>query len=466
MKPTILVIDDDELVTTSLKRALIQSGYDVEIASDGKLGIEKVENSSPDIVLLDIYLGDMNGMEVLKKIQFINPDLPVIMITGFADVQTAVNAIKMGALDFILKPINIDQLELIINKTLKQISLHKEVQRLRLITKEGEITREIFGNSRIMRTTLDAVEKIAMSESTTILIEGESGSGKEMIARYIHNISSRRDGPFIALNCGAIPKELAESELFGSERGAYTGASEKTRIGKFELAEGGTLMLDEIGELGLDLQVKLLRVLQDKKFFRLGGTREISVNVRIIAATNKDLRQAVYEKTFREDLFYRLNVATIYVPPLREHKEDIPFLAMTFLNEFNQTFNKNIKRISDEALEMMNRYNWPGNIRELRNTIERAVLLASGDELKPEHMNFLEKEKSAKTFSDEDYILKIPKSGIKMDQVVKDLIIQTLELTDGNQIQAAKILGISRSKLRYRMEQLKIEVKKQINKEN
>ncbi len=466
MKPTILVIDDDELVTTSLKRALIQSGYDVEIASDGKLGIEKVENSSPDIVLLDIYLGDMNGMEVLKKIQFINPDLPVIMITGFADVQTAVNAIKMGALDFILKPINIDQLELIINKTLKQISLHKEVQRLRLITKEGEITREIFGNSRIMRTTLDAVEKIAMSESTTILIEGESGSGKEMIARYIHNISSRRDGPFIALNCGAIPKELAESELFGSERGAYTGASEKTRIGKFELAEGGTLMLDEIGELGLDLQVKLLRVLQDKKFFRLGGTREISVNVRIIAATNKDLRQAVYEKTFREDLFYRLNVATIYVPPLREHKEDIPFLAMTFLNEFNQAFNKNIKRISDEALEMMNRYNWPGNIRELRNTIERAVLLASGDELKPEHMNFLEKEKSAKTFSDEDYILKIPKSGIKMDQVVKDLIIQTLELTDGNQIQAAKILGISRSKLRYRMEQLKIEVKKQINKEN
>lgn len=344
MKKRILVIDDDELVTSSLKKALSQSGYDVDVALSGKSGIQFVETNLPDLVLLDIFLGDLNGLEVLKKIQLINSDLPVVMITGFADVQTAVNAIKMGAIDFILKPINLDQLELIINKTLKQIDLQKEIQRLRLITKEGEINREMFGNSRVIKSMLDAVEKIAVSEGTTILIEGESGSGKEMIARYIHNISSRKDGPFIAINCGAIPKELAESELFGSEKGAYTGAGEKTRIGKFELADGGTLMLDEIGELNLDLQVKLLRVLQEKKFFRLGGTREISVNVRIIAATNKDLRQAVAEKTFREDLFYRLNVASIYVPPLRERKEDIPFLAMAFIDEFNKSFNKNIKK--------------------------------------------------------------------------------------------------------------------------
>lgn len=464
MKQKILIIDDDELVTSSLKRALstASSSYDIDIASSGKAGIEKVEKENPDMVLLDIFLGDLNGMEVLKKILLINPDLPVVMITGFADVQTAVNAIKMGAIDFILKPINIDQLELIINKTLKQVALQKEVQRLKLITKEGEITREMFGNSRVMKATLDAVEKIALSEGTTVLIEGESGVGKEMIARYIHNISSRKEGPFVAINCGAIPKELAESELFGSEKGAYTGASEKTRIGKFEVADGGTILLDEIGELSLELQVKLLRVLQDKKFFRLGGTKEISVNVRIIAATNKDLRQAVNAKTFREDLYYRLNVASIFVPPLRERKEDIPFLAMKFVDEFNKTFNKQINKISPDAIELMMNYSWPGNVRELRNTIERAVLLISGNELKPEHLNFFEKDKSIKSFSDDEYILKIPKQGIKMDKVVRDLIIQTLEITDGNQIQAAKILGISRSKLRYRMEQLQIEVKKQV----
>lgn len=462
MKQKILIIDDDELVTTSLKRALTQSGYEIDIASNGKAGIEKVEKINPDMVLLDIFLGDINGMEVLKKILLLNPDLPVVMITGFADVQTAVNAIKMGAIDFILKPINIDQLELIINKTLKQVALQKEVQRLKLITKEGEITREMFGNSRAIISTLDAVEKIAMSEGTTILIEGESGVGKEMIARYIHSISSRREGPFIAINCGAIPKELAESELFGSEKGAYTGAGEKTRIGKFEVADGGTILLDEIGELSLELQVKLLRVLQEKKFFRLGGTKEISVNVRIIAATNKDLRQAVSEKTFRQDLYYRLNVATIYVPPLRDRKEDIPVLAMRFIEEFNKAFNKQIKRISPDAIDMMMNYSWPGNVRELRNTIERAVLLITGDELKPEHLNFIEKDKTIKSFTDDEYVLKIPKQGIKMEQVVRDLIIKTLEITDGNQIQAAKILGISRSKLRYRMEQLNIEVKKQI----
>lgn len=462
MKSRILIIDDDELVTSSLKRSLSQSDYTVDVAASGKAGIEKVKKEPPDMVLLDIFLGDINGLEVLKKILLINPDLPVVMITGFADVQTAVNAIKIGAIDFILKPINIDQLELIISKVLKQISLQKEIQRLKLIAQEGEITREMFGNSPAIKSTLDAVDKIASSEGTTILIEGESGSGKEMIAKYIHNISSRREGPFIAINCGAIPKELAESELFGSERGAYTGASEKTRVGKFELADGGTLMLDEIGELSLDLQVKLLRVLQDKKFFRLGGTKEIRVNVRIIAATNKDLKQAINEKSFREDLFYRLNVATIYVPPLRERKEDIPFLALSFIDEFNKTFGKNIKNISSDALDIMMNYQWPGNVRELRNTIERAVLLTNSDELKPEYLNFLKKDKSITTYANDEFVLKIPSQGVKMDQVIRDLIIQTLEITDGNQIQAAKILGISRSKLRYRMEQLKIEVKRQI----
>ncbi len=462
MKQKILIIDDDELLTSSLKRAFTQRNYEVDIASNGKAGLEKVEKGNPDMVLLDIFLGDINGMEILKKILLLNPDLPVVMITGFADVQTAVNAIKMGAVDFILKPINIEQLELIIKKTLKQVALQKEVIRLKLMTKESEIKREMFGNSRSIKSTLDAVEKIAMSEGTTILIEGESGVGKEIIARYIHSISRRRDKPFVAINCGAIPKELAESELFGSEKGAYTGAGEKTRIGKFELADGGTILLDEIGELSPEIQVKLLRVLQEKKFFRLGGTKEISVDVRIIASTNKDLLQAVREKTFREDLFYRLNVATIFIPPLRERKEDIPLLAMMFIDEFNKTFNKQIKKISSDAMDKMISYSWPGNVRELRNTIERAVLLINGDELKLEHLNFFEKDKTLKYLLDDEYVLKIPKQGISMDEVVRDLIIKTLEITKGNQIQAAKFLGISRSKLRYRMEQLKIEVKKHI----
>lgn len=464
MKLKILIIDDDELVSTSLKRALNQSGYNTDTCLNGKEALEKIIQFEPDLVLLDIYLGEVNGMEILKQALTKFPDLPIIMITGYADVATAVSAIKTGAIDFILKPINFDQLDLIINKTLKQISLQKEVNRLRLLTKEGQVTREMFGKSRIMRSVLDAIDKIAISDNTTILIEGESGVGKEMIARYIHNISQRKEGPFVAINCGAIPKELAESELFGSEKGAYTGAGEKTRLGKFEIADGGTILLDEIGELSLDLQVKLLRVLQEKKFFRLGGTKEISVNVRIIAATNKDLKESIANKTFREDLYYRLNVASIYVPPLRERKEDIPFLAMVFLDEFNRTLGKQIKRISPEALDLIQQYSWPGNVRELRNTIERAVLLTSGEELKPENLHFLEKDKNkiVDHSNDKEYFLKIPKTGIRMDQVMKDLIIKTLEITEGNQIQAAKILGITRSKLRYRMEQLNIEVKKLI----
>jgi len=308
---------------------------------------------------------------------------------------------------------------------------------------------------------------MSQSDSTTILIEGESGSGKEMIAKFIHYNSSRKNGPFITINCGAIPRELAESEFFGSEKGAYTGAGEKTRMGKFELADGGTIMLDEIAELSLDLQVKLLRVLQERKYFRLGGTKEINVNVRIIAATNKDLRKCVDDKTFREDLYYRLNVATIYVPPLRYREGDVNFLAYAFLDEFNKAFGKDVKRIDPELLEIMQKYHWPGNVRELRNSIERAVLLMTGDTIRPDHMKFLESDKIASNQKDgEKYMLNIPRSGISIDVVLRDLIMKTLEITGGNQVRAAKILGLSRSKLRYRMEQLNLEVKRQIIDEN
>lgn len=467
MESKILVIDDDSLVTTSLKRALSKDTYNVEICENGNEVLENVNKHQPDMILLDIFLGDVNGIDVLKQLQKDHFHIPVVMITGYADVQTAVTAIKLGAIDFILKPINLDQLELIIAKTLRQVQLQKEVNRLRLLHEEGEIIREMFGKSKTIVSTLDAVQKMSQSESTTILIEGESGSGKEMIAKFIHYNSPRSNGPFITINCGAIPRELAESEFFGSEKGAYTGAGEKTRMGKFELADGGTIMLDEIAELNPDLQVKLLRVLQERKFFRLGGTKEINVNVRIIAATNKDLRKCVDEKTFREDLFYRLNVATVYVPPLRYRESDVNFLAHTFLDEFNKSFGKEVKRIDPELLNMMQKYHWPGNVRELRNSIERAVLLMSGDTIRPDHMKFLESDKIAGFKKEEDkYLLNIPKNGISIEVVLRDLIVKTLEITGGNQVRAAKILGLSRSKLRYRMEQLNLEVKRQIIDDN
>jgi two-component system response regulator AtoC len=295
------------------------------------------------------------------------------------------------------------------------------------------------------------------------LISGETGTGKELIARYIHEKSSRREGPFIAINCGAIPKDLIESELFGYERGAFTGATDKMKPGKFELANGGTILLDEVGELSPEAQVKLLRVLQDKKFYRLGGTKEIKVDVRVIASTNKNLKEEVNAGRFRSDLFYRLNVATIYLPPLRERKEDIPLLVNAFIDEFNKKFGKNFIGVDEKAMEILKSYHWPGNIRELRNTIERIILVENDSKIRPEHVKHLQStpiQLVSQQNGESDFVLKIPPTGVTMDKVLRELIIQTLKITNGNQIQAAKILGITRSKLRYRMEQLKIEQKK------
>jgi two-component system response regulator AtoC len=299
---------------------------------------------------------------------------------------------------------------------------------------------------------------------TTVLIEGESGTGKEMISKYLHQNSPRNAGRFIQINCAAIPKELAESELFGHEKGAFTGAAQKTKLGKFELADGGTILLDEVADLSLEMQVKLLRVLQEKNFYRVGGEKEISVNVRVIAATNKSLEQEVKNGNFREDLFYRLNVAYIKMPSLRERKADIPLLAYSFLNEFISRFQSEKATISSAAMDMIKSYSWKGNIRELRNVIERAVLLMEGDELKPEDLSIQNTISSGKSIIDSDeFVLNVPSSGIKIDVVLKKLIEDTLKITDGNQVQAAKVLGLSRSKLRYRMEQLGIHLTKTIN---
>ncbi|MDP4116502.1 MAG: sigma-54 dependent transcriptional regulator [Bacteroidota bacterium] len=463
MSYKILIIDDDDLVCLSLKKVLVKLGYDADICMNAEESFDKIQEYDPHIILLDIYLTTHNGIELLKEFQKKFYHIPVIMITGYSDVKLAVSAIQAGAFDFLLKPIDIDQLKMILNKAVDTLNLKAEVDKLYTILREDELTKEYFGRSHKIQRLLNSVEKLALSSDTTILLEGESGTGKEVVAKFIHQKSPRKNNVFIQINCSAIPKELAESELFGHEKGAFTGASQKVKLGKFELANGGTLLLDEIGELSLDLQSKLLRVLQERKFYRLGGEKEISVNVRILAATNKNLEDEVRKGNFREDLFYRLNVARITIPPLRERKEDIAMFVFSFLKEFALKFNKTINGIDKSAMDFLESYPWKGNIRELKNVIERAVLLAEDLELKEKHFHFLADNAHTSNISQDKFILKIPSKGIEIDVVLKELILKTLKITGGNQVKAAKILGLSRSKLRYRMEQLGIEVVKNIS---
>ncbi|MGE5683002.1 MAG: sigma-54-dependent transcriptional regulator [Bacillota bacterium] len=462
MMLNVLIVDDDNLICLSLKKILLKMGYQVETCMEGDRVIEKVNEFRPDVILLDIYLTSHNGLDLLKILQKEYYHIPVIMITGYSDVKIAVSAMKSGAFDFLLKPIDMEQLQLVLAKCTEHLKLKNEVEKLHSIMKEDEITREYFGRSKSIMRVLSQVERLAKSDNTTILLEGESGTGKEVFAKYIHQQSPRKNAAFITINCAAIPKELAESELFGHEKGAFTGAAQKTKLGKFELADGGTILLDEIGELSLDLQVKLLRILQERTFYRLGGEKEISVNVRVLAATNRNLEDEVQKGNFREDLYYRLNVAKILIPPLRERKEDIPLLAYSFLKEFEVKFNHKIKGIDKDALDFLEQQYWKGNVRELRNTIERAVLMLDGDEIKEQHFSFLNTGKNNNVPDDDKFLLRIPAKGVGIDLVLKTLILKTLDITKGNQVKAAKILGLSRSKLRYRMEQLEIEVTKKV----
>jgi DNA-binding NtrC family response regulator len=460
-KFTILIIDDDELLSQTFNRVLKQAGYNVQVCLNGEEAIQKIQSYNPDLILLDIYLGNINGIYLLEEIRKMGILTPVIIITAYSDVELAVKAIKLGAEDFVVKPIDIDHLELIVGKSLNTQKLKNEVSSLKQVLKSQFETQlnPIIGKTPEFLSVLDIALSFGKSEDTTVLIEGESGTGKELIARFIHNNSSRADGPFITVNCGAIPKEIAESELFGYERGAFTGATDKTRQGKFEIANNGSILLDEISELSLDLQVKLLRVLQDKKFYRLGGSKEITVDVRIIAATNRDLKKAVETGEFREDLFYRLNVAHIRVPSLYQRKDDIPLFINTFISEFSKKFNKNFRGIEDQSLNLLITQRWKGNIRELRNVIERIILIENDIMIRMKHLDFLKSSVVSEQMEEQDFLLRIPQDGISIEKVLKSLILQTLSITQGNQMEAARILGLTRSKLRYRMQQLGIESK-------
>jgi two-component system response regulator AtoC len=463
---TILIIEDDPLVNKTIKDALTTKYTRVFSYLNAGEALNDINLISPDIILLDIFLGPHNGLEILEQLRSQGYTVPVIIMTATNDIKMAVRAIKLGAEDFIVKPLDLEQLEIAVDKALQNYDLRRQVEILTDKLKE-EQPSEIIGNCEQIKKVLN-IAKIVAGTDSTVLIIGETGTGKELLAKYIHRNSPRARGPFIAINCGAIPKDLAESEFFGYEKGAYTGATEKFKQGKFELANHGTIFLDEISELSLELQVKLLRVLQERRFYRLGGTKEISVDVRVIASTNKVLEDLVEQGKFREDLFYRLNVARLELPPLRERGDDIMLLATAFVKEFNKKFGKKVSGFTPEAVNILRNYQWKGNIRELRNVIERVVLLESEDIISKDSLSFLKVsdsvpqtslgEQATPELKPGEHKLIISKQGATMNNVVRDLIIQTLRLVNGNQIKAAKILGISRAKLRYRIEQLGINI--------
>ncbi len=456
----ILVADDELILTNTLKKVIGDADFMVDICTNGEDFFSLLADARPDLVVLDIFLGEINGIDLLKRMRAEGWKQPVIMMTAHSDVSLAVRAMKEGAADFVVKPFDLNHLSVLIEKNLEHAKMETRMRILQEEVEQGRAGGAIIGRSWALRRVMETAEKLAQSEDTTVLLEGESGTGKEMIARYLHQKSVRSERPFITLNCGAIPRDLAESEFFGHEKGAFTGAGEKMKQGKFELAEGGTILLDEIAELSLDMQVKLLRVLEDKRFYRLGGTREITVNVRIIAASNRELLREVEGGRFREDLYYRLNVASVNIPPLRNRREDIPVLINAFLYELCGRFNRSVPTITSDALRFLEQLPWRGNVRELRNAIERVILLNNVPTLGRDHFLFLRPDpatgSSAGSANGKNFVLEIPPTGVAMNEVVKELILKTLDLVGGNQVQAAKVLGLTRSKLRYRMEQLGI----------
>jgi two-component system response regulator HydG len=431
----ILVADDDPGLRESLERTLSREGYGVVAASDGRAALERLQSGSIDLVLTDLKMPGLSGLELLRAAKAMSPDIDVILLTAFGTVEEAVTAMKEGAYDFLTKPFRREQLLKLVDKALERRSLIAQNRALRQQLEDLRAKGAIIGNSAAFRRVMTLVEQVADS-SATVLIQGESGTGKELVARTIHERSPRRTGPFVAVNCAALPETLLESELFGYERGAFTGAAAR-KEGRFELADGGTLFLDEVADLSLVTQPKILRVLQEGEFERLGGTRTIRVDVRIVAATNQDLPQMVREKRFREDLYYRLNVITVNVPPLRERFEDISLLASHFLRVYAAKNNRRLEGFTDEALRRLEGYSWPGNVRQLENVIERSVVLAR-DRLIDAHD--LPEEVGGIKPPPRDAILSLV--GTPLAEIEQRLLDETLRITGGNKTQAAKLLGI------------------------
>jgi two-component system, NtrC family, response regulator AtoC len=463
----ILIVDDEKLVRWSLRQKCQEWGYQVTEAEDGTTALNAMRNDGADLVLLDVRLPDMSGLDVLQQIKQSGDARAVIMITADPQLDDVKYALKLGAYDFIGKPLDFEELGITVKNALEATRLRSEVETLR-----GEVRRrtgfhEVVGISQKIADLMTFVNKVASSEASTILIQGESGTGKDLIAKSIHYNSSRREKPWVPINCSAIPETLMEAELFGHEKGAFTDAK-AAKKGLFEMADGGTLFLDEIGELSPILQAKLLRVLEDQVIRRIGGVRDMQVNVRVIAASNRDLERAVREGQFRQDLYYRLAIISIFIPPLRDRREDVLPLAEFFVERYNRKFKKGIRTIPDDTRALLMSHDWPGNVRELKNAMERAMILEEGGVLTPNYLPFSVVQRTSSLTAFEQVSssepaaaalpngrslprLSIPNGGTSLEEVERTMVDLAMKQANGNQTQAARLLDISRDALRYKL---------------
>lgn len=450
----ILVADDHDSLRRGIARALAEAGHDVEEAPNGTAAIERLHEGAYEVVLSDLKMGGTDGLDVLRTARSLQPSAAVILMTAFGSVHTAVEAMKIGAFDYVQKPFEIEEMEVKIEKALEHRRLRHEIDYLRHTQQDIYDFNRIVGASGALQRVLDIVRKVAKS-NTTVLIRGETGTGKELIAGGIHHNSMRASRNFVRVNCAALQENLLESELFGHEKGAFTGA-DKQRIGRFEQADGGSLFLDEVGDMSPNTQAKILRVLQEHEFERLGGTRTLRVDVRVITATNRNLAAMVSAGLFREDLYYRLNVVSIEMPPLRERKEDIPALAMFFIRRFAGELKKKIDGLEPDAQKLLTRYNWPGNIRELENSIERAVLLTEGHMISSNDLRLGELSTTTPS-GDMAPVVKIPPTGIALEEIERQALIESLKMSNWVQKDAAELLSISPRVMNYKIKTLGID---------
>jgi DNA-binding NtrC family response regulator len=451
--PSILIVEDEAKMRRLLELNLGEQGYGVHAASEAETGLNIIRQEKIDLVLTDLKLPGMDGLEFLQMLKRTNATIPVVVMTAYGTVETAVEAMKAGAADYVLKPFSLEEIQLVIRKELDVHHLREENLSLREALGRRYEFKNIVAHSPKMQEVLSIVERVA-STNSTVLLGGESGVGKDLIARAIHQHSRRASGPFVKINCTAIPENLLESELFGYEKGAFTGAV-SSKPGKFELADKGTIFLDEIGDVPSAIQVKLLRVLQEREFEHLGGTKTLKVDVRLVAATNRDLRAALEQGTFREDLYYRLNVVPISIPPLREHKEDVPYLVDHFIERFARESGKQLNGIAPAALKLLMDFHWPGNVRELENIIERAVAFADGPILDARDIRLdLSPRFAAADGSASGAVVPFPPDGMTLEQYEDEIIREALRRAGGNKSQAARLLGLSRNALRYRLSRM------------